>query len=143
MNRILHLEEFREIASQHSRWPHVQTKAWKATLGVAFYNGGAADIPQNFWYSEQYPESVNFSQVRAGIRKIESGAEHTMIGGARAWDIIAAVNNEAVSLSDPDYIIEWTPHIHPDFRNGLERRQRAAAHLVEAYQHLGTLATTL
>lgn len=140
MSRVVRLEEFREIASQHSRWPHVQTKAWKTALRMAVYNGGATDIPRDFWYSDQYPKSVDFAVVRAGIRQVESGAEFAMTGGARAWDIIAAVNNEPLSLSDPDYIIEWTPHIHPDFRNGLERRERAAERLQAAYSQLGKLA---
>lgn len=144
MPEIVTKSEFDEVGRQFSHSQSTLTSAWKSTLGLVFFmDRDIRDHQVSLRYTTDYPREINFERVVDGIRFQESGKHPTLFLGRIAWNTVAEINNAELSISDPNFIISWTEHIHKDFRNGEVRRARAAEHLAQAYVDLGRLASSV
>lgn len=138
--RIVQLDEFRYAGRHHTGTDSVITRAWKSTLALESFMTREPGIKQSYyWYKNEYPDVVNFDSVMQGVRYLETGKHHYMLLGRIAWNTIAEINNSSITINNPKYMIDWTPHIHNNFRNGPATRERAANLLATAYQDLGKL----
>ena len=144
MNEVITKQQFEQHGQQFSRHQNVLTRAWKDSLYLAKSTEqrftGVSSWESWSRYDPEYPNEMNVIYAIAGRRYIETGQHHSLLLGRTAWNTLAAVNNDELSVTDPEYILPWTNHIHPDFRNGALRRERAAARLAAAYAELGSMA---
>lgn len=136
--RFVPRPEFDEIGKKQHKNPNVITRAWNNTVRASNHAN-----PNHRPSREADPatkKQVNFDYVMKSVRYLESGQSQTMWLGKTAWNIITAINNRDKKPGDPDFLIDWSPHVHDQLRNGPERRARAAARLEEAYDELSMLA---
>jgi hypothetical protein len=137
---ILSRDQFELVGRKRGKTASVITRAWGDTVDTA----GWAQVRHHSASAPRRPEprsttEVPLNDVLAALRHVESGQAPRPFLGATAWNIVAEMNNQDVSPNDPDYLIPWQEWIHRDFRNGTERRARAAGRLAEAYGQLAEI----
>jgi hypothetical protein len=127
---------FTDVGQNQGKRASVITRAWKSTAWLADF------MKPPLWgcHTDPLPEAVNFTEVMRGVRFIETGQWHAMLLGQTPWNMVAEINNQDKTPADSDFLVEWIPSLHPQFRNGAARRERAAAQLRVIYAELADRA---
>lgn len=130
---ILERSQF-QIAAEGVSPHNVTSRAWHESCWLADFRVNTGPFRRDDKNWERL--TLNFTDLMARIREIETGTEPLRSIGRTAWNLVARVNNQDLVASHPDILIDWADHIHPQFRNSEARRQRAAEELASAYQQL-------
>ena len=141
---MLSRDQFELVGRKRGKTASVITRAWGATADAAWWSQTAHDVTRVLPRQELRSNTeIPLNDVLASLRHVESGRSPWLFLtlGATAWNIVAEMNNQGVSPNDPGYLIPWQEWIHRDFRNGAQRRERAAERLAEAYGQLAEIDT--
>jgi hypothetical protein len=139
---MLSRDQFELVGRKRGKTASVITRAWGSTADAAWWSQVGHDATKAQPRQElRSSTEIPLNDVLTSLRYVESGRSPWLFLtlGATAWNIVAEMNNQDVSPNDPDYLIPWQEWIHRDFRNGTERRARAAGRLAEAYGQLAEI----